>query len=71
MSTWNLTPFYENEALWEEGFQEFKTSVETLSSFKGSLNTKKGLKDFYVFEETLTKLFIVYMDISILKVISI
>ena len=57
MSTWNLIPFYENEALWDEDFLHFKNAVETLSTFKGTLKTQKGLKSFYEFEETLTKQF--------------
>ncbi|MGB0417238.1 MAG: oligoendopeptidase F [Acholeplasmataceae bacterium] len=57
MSTWNLSPFYENEALWDEDFLKFKNAVETLSTFKGTLDTQKGLKAFYEFEETLTKKF--------------
>ena len=57
MSTWNLSPFYENEALWDEDFLKFKNAVETLSTFKGTLDTQKGLKAFYEFEETLTKQF--------------
>ena len=57
MSTWNLNPFYDNEALWDEDFLKFKNAVETLSTFKGTLNTQKGLKSFYEFEETLTKQF--------------
>lgn len=57
MSTWNLSPFYENEALWDEDFLKFKNAVETLSIFKGTLDTQKGLKAFYEFEETLTKQF--------------
>ena len=57
MSTWNLTPFYENETLWENNFQQFKSSVETLSTFKGTLHTKEGLKAYYSFEEALTKQF--------------
>ena len=57
MSAWNLIPFYENEALWDEDFLNFKNAVETLSTFKGTLNTQKGLKAFYEFEETLTKQF--------------
>jgi oligoendopeptidase F len=57
MSAWNLNPFYENEALWDEDFLKFKNAVETLSTFKGTLDTQKGLKAFYEFEETLTKQF--------------
>ena len=57
MSTWNLTPFYENETLWENDFQQFKSSVESLSTFKGTLHTKEGLKAYYSFEEALTKQF--------------
>ncbi len=57
MSAWNLNPFYENEALWDEDFLKFKNAVETLSTFKGTLDTQKGLKAFYEFEETLTKKF--------------
>ena len=42
MSTWNLIPFYENEALWDEDFLHFKNAVETLSTFKGTLKTQIG-----------------------------
>jgi oligoendopeptidase F len=57
MSTWNLAPFYDSDSLWEEDFLIFKSSIDTLSSFKGTLNTKKGIKTFYEFEENLTKHF--------------
>ena len=57
MSTWNLTPFYDSESLWDEDFLKFKSSIDALSSFKGMLHTKEGIRSFYTFEESLTKHF--------------
>lgn len=57
MSTWNLAPFYDSDSLWEEDFLIFKSSIDILSSFKGTLNTKKGINTFYEFEESLMKHF--------------
>ena len=57
MSTWDLSLFYENETLWDQDFERFQKELLRLSSFKGTLHTKEGLKAFYEFEESLTQLF--------------
>lgn len=57
MSNWNLSPFYASETQWDEDFKVFQNEIPKLSQHKGTLHTKEGLKSFYEFEESLTKLF--------------
>lgn len=57
MSQWNLSPFYTSESDWDRDFELFQNDIQTLSTFKGTLHTKEGLKAYYIYDEALTKKF--------------
>ena len=51
---WDLTPIFENDEAWENGFTKLKESIPKLVSFKGKL--KENLKSFFTLEHDVSLL---------------
>jgi oligoendopeptidase F len=57
MSTWNLSHFYSDPALFEEDLARIKPKIEELHTFQGKLHDFASFKAFYELEEDVTKRF--------------
>ena len=44
---WNLTDIFENDEKWEEAFNLIKAEIHVLKEFKGRLQDKNALKEFF------------------------
>ena len=44
---WNLTDIFENDEKWEEAFNLIKAEIHVLKEFKGKLQDKNALKEFF------------------------
>lgn len=44
---WNLTDIFENDEKWEEAFNLIKDEIHVLKEFKGKLQDKNALKEFF------------------------
>lgn len=47
--TWDLTPIFASDEIWEDHFQEVSKEVEKVSEFKGTLNSSKQLLNYLEF----------------------